>query len=780
MLDKNEEDWLFSAQQNSLDHAQLIFDQGVELHRAGHLEGAVAKYKECLKTLPNNPIIFYHMGLALHNIGRFDEAIINYQKATELQSDNAELFYNLATAFIAIGSHEEAVDNLHIAIALNPGYAQAHLNLGNSLYQLGRFDSAVISYQQAIATKPDLVAAYCNLGKLLTEQKRPDEGVLLLQKAVAIDPQYAEAHCNLGNALYEQGRYNQAIASLKQAFTIKPNMAQAYFNIGISQKALGDLESAVASLQKAVTLNPNYHEGFNSLGLVYATMGNYADAILNLQKAITIKPDYMHAYYFLGYILKEQGQIDAAVATYKKAIAIKPDVGLELTLALTQSPIAPSKIAITRFRNNLQFDLIRLQNRKSTTNDPYLAVGTTNFYTAYHALNDKTIQQQIAEFCLKTYPMLGWSSNIEDANTTTAKKIKIGILSTHLYNHTIGSLNLGIIEHLNRDRFEVIIFRPQGKEDSFSKRIDQAADRVVPIKFDIQNARQTIAAEKLSLLYYPDIGMNSFTYFMAFNRLAPVQCTTFGHPVTTGIPNMDYFISSHSLEPENAQEHYSEELYLMHGLPCYYQLPKPITKKASRTDYDLPKSGNIYLCPQSLFKIHPDFDETIMEILQQDPNGWLVLIEGGDDNLITLLKKRWDKLLVNKSEQIIFLPRMSEDKYAQLFGLADVVLDTFHFSGGKTTSQAIALGVPVITLPGAYMRGRVTFACYKIMGVMDLVAQTPKQYVDLAHRLINDQPWRRKVIAKISSKAHLIMENRDTVKEFAEFFSYAVAKSNNQ
>ncbi|MBF0194729.1 MAG: tetratricopeptide repeat protein [Magnetococcales bacterium] len=774
-----------STKQNSY---QVIFNEAIELHRAGQLDSAITKYKIIVATQPDNIDATYHLGLALHTQNKLDEAITCYQKVVTNNNISAEVYYNLAAALKALGKLENAIDNWQKAIAVDPSLANAHFHIANAHKAQGKPELAIASFQQAIAINPNFISAYCNLGITLTELKRADEGVVALQKAITIKPDFAEAHSNLGYTLIEQNKFAEAVASLQKAIEIKPGLSQAYFNLGNALKGLGELEPAITNFKKAVAINPNYFEAYNGLGLAFRDMGNNADAVLNFHKAIDIKPDFINPYYFLGYILKEQGKIDKAVATYKKAINIKADVGLEITLALTQSPIPPSINAILDFRQNLQQEIKRLIKIESTISDPYLSVGITNFYTAYHALNDITLQKQLASLYLTAYPILKWSANTNletaaiathtslTAEPTPTRKLKIGIISTHLFNHTIGSLFFGIIEHLNRDRFEVIIFRPQGKQDDFSRRIDLAADKVIHIKKDILKAREVIAGQNVAVLFYPDIGMCPFTYFLAFHRLAPVQCTTLGHPVTTGIPNMDYFISSKNLEIANAQEHYSEQLYLMDELPCYYLKPKAYPNKVVRSDYNLPINGNIYLCSQSLFKIHPDFDETIMEILAKDPTGWLLLIEGGDKNLTTLLKKRWSKLAVNKTEQIIFLPRMKEEKFTALFSLADVVLDTFHFSGGKTTSEAIALGAPVVTLPGSFLRGRISFACYKQIGVLDLVAHTPKHYVELAHRIANDPIWRSEIIAKIKAKSHLLIENINSVTEFEKFFEYALDK----
>src|SRR5262249_36956635 len=149
--------------------------------------------------------------------------------------------------------------------------------------------------------------------------------------------------------------------------------------------------------------------------------------------------------------------------------------------------------------------------------------------------------------------------------------------------------------------------------------IRQAADNYLVVPTHVRRARQTIADQKLDVLFYSDIGMDSHTYSLAFHRLARVQCVTWGHPVTTGVPNIDYFLSSELLEADDADGHYTEHLVRLPSLPTYYYRPQMPPQSRSRADYGLPGEGSLYLCPQSLFKFHPDFDVLLGAILSRDP-----------------------------------------------------------------------------------------------------------------------------------------------------------------
>ena len=125
---------------------------------------------------------------------------------------------------------------------------------------------------------------------------------------------------------------------------------------------------------------------------------------------------------------------------------------------------------------------------------------------------------------------------------------------------------------------------------------------------------------------YPDIGMEPFTYFLAFARLAPVQCVTWGHPLTTGLDTIDWFLSGESLETEEADAHYTERLVRLRGLPTYYRKPQVAGPAKSRAELGLPESGSLYACPQTLFKFHPEFDRLLAAILQTDRRGHLAMI----------------------------------------------------------------------------------------------------------------------------------------------------------
>jgi predicted O-linked N-acetylglucosamine transferase (SPINDLY family) len=349
--------------------------------------------------------------------------------------------------------------------------------------------------------------------------------------------------------------------------------------------------------------------------------------------------------------------------------------------------------------------------------------------------------------------------------------LSIGILSSFLWDHTIGLLMRGIIQHLSRDHFEVILFRPPGRKDHISETLDHAADRLVPLSGRLERDRQAIEGEKLDVLFYPDIGMSHYTYCLAFARLAPVQAVTWGHPDTTGIPTIDYFLSSGLLEGANASDHYSERLILLENVPTYYFRPELPEIKYARADYGLPDDVRLYVCPQALFKFHPQFDTVLGDLLRRDGEGRLILIDdkmGGKWK--QLLLERFHRTFPDVIEQVIFVPHMPREKFHGLLVLADAVLDIPTFSGGNSSLEAFALGAAIVTWPRDFMRGRVTAAFYKQMGLSDLIATDATTYLDLVLRLAQDADFKRRMQADIKANLDKLYERLDTVREMENFF----------
>lgn len=552
----------------------------------------------------------------------------------------------------------------------------------------------------------------------------------------------------------------QAI-SLSQALTI----AHRY-------QYLEQFQSAEQIYRQILQTAPNVIEALNGLGDVLIDQGKLEEAETYCRQAVTLNPDFVDGYKNLGDTLKLQGYFEQAKICYQRALTLEPhNDALKIKLATILPVIADSSTMLLQCRQQFEENVNRLLSETLSVKEPNRTVGITNFYLAYQGLADRTLQMQLATLFQRACPDLLYTApHCQTSYTIKNRKITIGFISRFFRHHTIGKVMSGIIAQLDRTQFKVSVFFLPQIADEFSKFIQTRVDYFEVLSPVLAVAQQQLAKQQLDILFYPDIGMEAFTYFLAFARLAPIQCTTWGHPMTTGIPNMDYFISSQLQEVIGAETHYSEKLVRLSRIPTFYYKPAlpPLTKQ--RSDFGLRDSVHLYVCVQSLFKIHPDFDVIFAQILQRDPQGQVILVEGTYRAWTQRLKQRFAQTVPAVQERICFLPRMSLLDYFNLIALADVLLDTFPFGGGGTSYEALAVGTPIVTLPTRFMRGRATYACYQRMGIADCIAQDIDHYVEIALHLGKDRFYREQIKALLLANHDSLYADRNIVRELEQFF----------
>ncbi|MFQ6018982.1 MAG: tetratricopeptide repeat protein [Kiloniellaceae bacterium] len=549
----------------------------------------------------------------------------------------------------------------------------------------------------------------------------------------------------------------------------------AYNNLGAVLLSQGKTDEAITQFEKAMELEPDLAMAHNNLGNALRQKGDWEGAADSFRRCLELSPDIAEVHRSLGSVLQEQGKIEEAAAACRRALDLAPSPGIEVKLATLLPRIPESKEALIRARRRFGAAVDALSKKGLSLDDPYKEVGATNFYLAYHGMNDRDLQQAVARLYLKACPSLAWSAPTPAREGRT--RLRLGFISRYFREHAVGWSYRGVIERLDRARFEVVVFTFDDKADTLTREIRTSADRAVTLPKDLARARDAIAAQALDVLVYTDIGMDPLTYFLAFARLAPVQCVMAGHPVTTGIPNLDYFISNELSEPVGAEDHYSETLVRLASSPVYYSRPSPPAQLRTREDFGFGASEHLYACPQTLFKFHPDFDALLAAILRRDGAGRLVLIEDKIPARTKPLACRLADSMPDVIDRVCWLPRLNFDDFLSLLIVADVLLDPLHFSGGNTTRQSLAFNKPVVTLPGDFMRGRISYGQYRRTGLTDCVAKDADDYVDIAVRLGTDPDWRHEVEQRIAAASPVLYENPGGMRELEEFFLTVAAKA---
>jgi len=242
----------------------------------------------------------------------------------------------------------------------------------------------------------------------------------------------------------------------------------------------------------------------------------------------------------------------------------------------------------------------------------------TSFFLAYQGENDIELQRDRSEVVSHLLQLdLGPAP---PPATHERARLRVGFVSSFFRDCTVGHYFKSWITELDQGRFEAFTYLLDGTEDDVTARIGGASQRCVRLDGALPDLVRQLRRDQLDAVIFPELGMHGRTYALASQRLAPVQCAAWGHPVTSGHANVDYFISCAGMEPPQAQAHYVERLVLLPGLGTCYDQPA-VGRTMTRRDFGLPEGRHLYFFPHALFKILPDNDPTLVRLLQQDRRG---------------------------------------------------------------------------------------------------------------------------------------------------------------
>ncbi|MBD2597855.1 hypothetical protein H6G74_26540 [Nostoc spongiaeforme FACHB-130] len=540
-------------------------------------------------------------------------------------------------------------------------------------------------------------------------------------------------------------------------------------------------QGVIAQYQKLLELQINNLEIYRNLIHCYRSSQQTEAYYTTLHQAIALYPTEGSLHFSLIIDLRRDGRTQEAIVSAEHACICLPD---DYTFKLLKYLTVPSIYNYVdeidfyrqRYTQGLQ-DLIAqtsLNTLEEKTN-AFNGIGRlTNFYLSYQAQNDRDLQRQygqlVHDIMAANYPQ--WVAPLSMPKLQPQQKIRIGYLSHYLHSYS-GTLWLtGWLRYCNHQDFEIYCYYTGNDPDPVTEQFQEYSDIFHHIPYNLPGVCEQVIADNLHILVFPEIGMNPQTMQIAALRLAPVQCVAWGHPVTTGLPTIDYFLSSELMEPENAQEHYSEKLIRLPNIGVSYPKPyiPPIIK--TRSDFHLPDDAVIYLCCQAPFKYLPQYDFILAEIASRVPQAKFVFLRG------TLLRSRLERAFAAigliSEDYCVFLNIPERLDYLMINLLSDVYLDTFTWSGGNTTLEAIACNLPVVTCPGEFMRGRHSDSFFKMLGVTETIAANEAEYIDIAVKLGLDSTWRNHIAEKISQRHHLLFDDQACVTGLENFYRQIV------
>lgn len=747
------------------DAAAAHNNLGNALQASGKLEEGVASYRRALELDAGSLLAHNNLGNALLKLGRLDEAVDSYRRALELRPDHAEAHANLGAALRAQGELEQAVASCRRALEIRPDYPEAYATLGNALRAQGKLEEAVASFRRALTIRPDYAEAHNNLGAALGDQGRLDDAVACFREAVRLRPDYAEAHHNLGKAFRELDRLDEAVASYRRAVELRPDYPEAYSNLGNALRVQGRLEEAVACHRRAVELKPESADAHNNLGNALREQRRLEEAVTTYRRALEIRPGSAGFHSNLGNALRDLGELEEARRSYAQAVALEPAQALHRLAMVTLCPaVFPSVEAIEEYRRGFMAEIRELAEADLSIGVAELGLSGSvpPFNLPFQGGDDRPIKEAYARLFQRRLP--------EGRPAARDGRPRLGFVVTRNHEALFLRYMSGVIQHLSRGPFELVIVCSQAGQGRVVSGLPIESMQLLLLPERLDRAVEAVRAAGFDLLYYWEVGTDPINYFLPFFRLAPIQCTSWGFPVTSGIPQLDYFLSSALIEGEDADRHYSERLLRATTLLTYQsRVPTP-DQPASREEFGFAPDQHLYLCAQRLGKFHPDFDRVLAGILRRDDRGVVVAVEDQHGFAAALLRRRFTATIPDVAERVVFLPRQSYPEYLNLLAAADVLLDPLHYGGGVTTYDGFSLGKPIVTLPSRFARGRATLGCYRKMGITECVATDPDGYADTAVRLGTDAEYRASVEARIREASDGLFQDVEAVREHERLF----------
>ena len=727
----------------------------------------------------------FAQALELHKQGRLTEAEQFYSEVLAHRPDHFDALQMLSVIKLAKGQPAEALRLISEAMRMRRPSPQILVNHGMILHALDRSEEALACFDAALKQKSKFAEAHNNRGAVLAALGRHEEAVACFHKALALKTDYADAHYNLGSSLRVLGRYDEALVGLDRALLLRPDYVKALNNRGAVLEAINRLPEALACYNRALALAPGFTESRNNRGRVLLALDRADDAIDNFTAALKFNPDDAEAWYQRGRCLLEISRNEEAAADLAQALALAPGhADARFAACFAELPVIyrdESEIAQCRaaYEQKLR-ELLNDVERGVLKGDLIKAIGARHpFLLAYQGSNDRALQQIYGEMIGKVIARR-FSPAPLPPPPAPGEPIRVGIVSSFFYRHSNWKIPIkGWISQLDRSRFHVTGYHLGAIHDEQTDAAARLCDRFVHRTLDTDGWRREILADAPHALIYPGLLMDVSSLQLAAQRLASVQCNSWGHPETSGLSTIDYFLSSDLMEPPDAQACYTEKLVRLPNLSIYYEPVAAEPVSVTREGLGLRAGATAFWSAQSLFKYLPQYDDVFVRIAQAVGDCQFVFLRHfGAPRVTQLVRERLERAFsaagMRAEHHCVFLNRMSQSQFAAAAGLCDVFLDSIGWSGCNSALECLPQALPIVTFEGPTMRGRHSAAILRMIDVTDTIAATVDDYVAIATRLGQDTQFRQTMSSRMAENRHRLYEDRAPVIALENFLEGAV------
>ena len=670
--------------------AQLM-QNAIEHHGAGRYREALTLYDQALVMAPDEPEIYHMKGVALAQDGAIDEGLDVIRHAINLKDDSVDYHNNLGVFLREARRFKEAETALRRAIEIAPGHLPAYASLAGVLDEMDRFDEAVAVCRDAVAVNPENDELHHNLGLQLHRAGEVKDAATVLARTVEMAPRAPEARNNLANVLMELGEQEAAEDSFREAVRLKPDYAAAWQNLGSLLVKMWRPKEAAECFQQAITLDPQLVQAHVNLAAAYNLLERQSEAAKSARKAIEIAPDTVEAYNNLGVALRALGEHAGAEAAYRRTVELDPRYAIG--------------------HSNLIFAL--------DFNDSY-------DIHDHQAERDRWNEQHGRPLAGEIAP----HSNDPDPE----RKLRIGYVSADFRRHSAVNGFGPMIRHFDRNSFDVICYASNVEEDDVTNTLrDSATEWRACSRISHEQLAHLIRDDAIDILV--DLsGHSAGNRLLTFARKpAPVQVHAWGFATGTGLSAMDYFLTDRIVVPTSERGLYAEDI---RDLPSHlpYLPPEPCPEPATGPFEH--KGFVTFGSYNRLEKLSDSALDAWSAILRRVSDARLVVkCQAFDrDDAVVDFQRRLEVAGIDRN-RIDLLGGDPQPEHLAKHNRVDLMLDAFPHAGGISTADSLWMGVPVVTLNGNTVAGRIGASALHAIGLDELIANDTTEYIDIAVRM---------------------------------------------
>jgi tetratricopeptide (TPR) repeat protein len=651
------------------------------------------------------------------------------------------------------------------------------LAAADAALRAGRADDAHALAAAVASIHPDDARALGLMARAALALGRRDEARAALERAVLVAPTEPEPRILLAQLLLAIGDSYGAAVAADALRALRPDSEQALVLAVESRLRGGAAADAARIAQAFVERHPVSRPALLAWHRALQSARAPADACLAVSGRIAALDGSAVDWVLYAMGLAERGHPAEADAAIDRALRLDPGfVPARWMRLLTPSPLVhPDADAEARFRATIEAGVDGLADAGPAALSPAHAelalIAAPRFNRHYLGGPVRDWQARSARL-VEALAARALPSPAPRQPRAAGAKPRVGICSTFLRRHTVTRLFGALIEALDPDEFDLALFAPTDQVDEVTRRLGARARVVETGERTLAEWSATIDRFQPDLLVFLDVGMGSLVEALAARRHAPVQAMLWGHPVTSGLSTMDWFLTADAMERAGGEADYTERVWRLPGLGTCFEPPTTMPEPVPELEA-LPPGMVVCAIPQMAQKLRPEHDTLLVQLAHALPQVVFAFTPHAVGAIGAQFRARLSRVFaaagLDAERRIALCRALPHPAYLGLAARADFALDPIDWSGGNTSLELLAHDLPILTLPREAMRSRHTLAMLELMELPDLVAHDEADWLARAVRLATDADWRGSLRARIRERKPRLYRDTRVIDSFIDF-----------